>query len=66
MSAISGLNEPKLHEINNYLFQFNKLWSGYNVIILNNQPNFGGFADFDKWFVKQDINIIRENERVYN
>jgi hypothetical protein len=33
MSAIPGLNEPKLHEINNYLFQLNKLWSGYNVII---------------------------------
>lgn len=103
MSAIPGLNEPKLHKINNYLFQLNKLWSGYNVIIckynnshfvwgvvisyfsdvpaiqklcfylctyhvlsVNNQPNFGGFADFDKWFVKQDINTIRENERVYN
>jgi hypothetical protein len=33
---------------------------------VNNQPNFGGFADFDEWFVKQDINTIRRNERVYN
>src|SRR5436305_4446575 len=35
LAVISGLNKPKLHKINNYLFsivnQLNKLWSGYNV-----------------------------------
>src|SRR3989337_3319380 len=34
--VISSPNEPKLHEINNYLFpivnQLNELWNGYNVI----------------------------------
>lgn len=28
--------------------------------IVNNQPNFGGFDDFEDWFVERDINIIRE------
>ncbi|GES86822.1 hypothetical protein GLOIN_2v1776801 [Rhizophagus clarus] len=27
---------------------------------INNQPNFGGFADLDDWFVERDINEIRE------
>jgi hypothetical protein len=27
---------------------------------VNNQPNFGGFQDFDNWFIERDINIIRE------
>src|SRR5579859_7363685 len=27
---------------------------------VNNQPNFGGFEDFDNWFIERDINIIRE------
>lgn len=27
---------------------------------VNNQPNFGGFENFDKWFIERDINIIRE------
>jgi hypothetical protein len=27
---------------------------------INNQPNFGGFDDFDEWFVERDINVIRE------
>jgi hypothetical protein len=110
LAVIPGPNEPKLHEINNYLFpivnQLNKLWSGYNVItreynngrfvrgavigcssdvpatqklcgfisariacyrcyksanFVNNQPNFGGFEDFDEWFVERDFNKIREN-----
>ena len=26
---------------------------------VNNQSNFGGFADLDEWFIEQDINIIR-------
>ena len=28
--------------------------------IVNNQPNFGGFSDFDDWFIERDIDIIRE------
>jgi hypothetical protein len=109
LAVIPGPNEPKLHEINNYLFpivnQLNKLWSGYNLItheynngrfvrgaiigcssdvpatrklcgfisariacyrcyksanFVNNQPNFGGFADFNEWFVDRDIKVIRE------
>jgi hypothetical protein len=28
--------------------------------IVNNQPNFGRFDDFEDWFVERDINIIRE------
>ncbi|PKC09213.1 hypothetical protein RhiirA5_415965 [Rhizophagus irregularis] len=28
---------------------------------VNNQLNFGGFENFDKWFVERDINTIREN-----
>ena len=27
---------------------------------MNNQPNFGGFSDFDNWFIERDIDIIRE------
>ncbi len=27
---------------------------------VNNQPNFGGFEDFDDWFIERDINVIRE------
>lgn len=27
---------------------------------VNNQPNFGGFVDFEDWFVERDIHIIRE------
>lgn len=27
---------------------------------VNRQPNFGGFEDFDDWFIERDINIIRE------
>ncbi|PKC17360.1 hypothetical protein RhiirA5_405934 [Rhizophagus irregularis] len=27
---------------------------------VGNQPNFGGFSDFEDWFVDQDIKIIRE------
>ena len=109
LAVIPGPNEPKLHEINNYLFlivnQLNKLWNGYKIItcehnngrfvrdaiicgssdvpatqklcgfisarsacyrchksanIVNNQSNFGGFENFDEWFVEQDIEIIRE------
>ena len=96
LAVIPGPHEPKLHEINNYLYpivnQLNQLWNGYNIIthegnnsrfvrgaiigcssdvpatrklcgfisarmacyryyksanIVNNQPNFGGFSDFD-------------------
>ena len=110
LAVIPGPNEPKLHEINNYLFpivnQLNELWNGYNVItreynngrfvrgavigcssdvpatrklcgfisariacyrcyksanFVNNQPNFGGFENFDEWFIERDINTIREN-----
>ena len=36
LAVIPGPNEPKLHEINNYLFlivnQLNKLWNGYKII----------------------------------
>jgi hypothetical protein len=36
LAVISGPNEPKLHEINNYLYsivnQLNLLWNGYNII----------------------------------
>ena len=28
---------------------------------VSNQPNFGGFANFDDWFVERDINVIRKN-----
>ena len=28
---------------------------------MSNKSNFGEFADFDEWFVEQDINEIREN-----
>ena len=28
---------------------------------MSNKSNFDGFADFDEWFVEQDINEIREN-----
>ena len=28
---------------------------------VNNQLNFRGFEDFDDWFVKRDISVIREN-----
>ena len=27
---------------------------------VNNQPNFGGFEDFDDWFIERDISVIRE------
>ena len=109
LAVIPGSHEPKLHEINNYLYpivnQLNQLWNGYNIIthkgnngrfvrgaiigcssdvpatrklcgfisarmacyrcyksanIMNNQPNFGGFSDFDNWFIERDIDIIRE------
>jgi hypothetical protein len=110
LAVIPGPNEPKLHEINNYLFpivnQLNKLWNGYKIItcennngrfvrgaiicgssdvpatrklcgfisartacyrchksaniVNNNQSNFGGFENFDEWFVERDIEIIRE------
>jgi hypothetical protein len=109
LAVIPGPHEPKLHEINNYLYpiinQLVNLWSGYNIIthesnsgrfvrgaiigcssdvpatrklcgfisarvacyrchkstnFVNNQPNFGGFGDFDEWFVERDIDIIRE------
>jgi len=109
LAVIPGPNEPRLHEINNYLYpvvnQLNQLWNGYNIktheynngrfvrgaIIgcssdvpatrklcgfisarvacyrcyktanfVNNQPNFGGFTDFDEWFIERDISIIRE------
>ena len=109
LAVIPGPHEPKLHEINNYLYpivnQLNQLWNGYNIIthegnngrfvrgaiigcssdvpatrkicgfisarmacyrcyksanIVNNQPNFGGFSDFDDWFIERDIDIIRE------
>jgi hypothetical protein len=110
LAVIPGPNEPKLHEINNYLYpivdQLIQLWNGYNIItheyndgrlvrgaiigctsdvpatrklcgfisariacyrcyksanVVGNQPNFGGFEDFDEWFVERNINIIREN-----
>lgn len=109
LGVIPGPNEPKLHEINNYLDpiinQLVHLWDGYNIIthensngrfvrgavigcssdvpatrklcgfisariacyrcykyanFVNNQPNFGGFDDFDEWFVERDIDTIRE------
>jgi hypothetical protein len=28
---------------------------------VNNQPNFGGFENFDEWFVEQDVDTIRKN-----
>src|SRR5208282_2777412 len=28
---------------------------------VGNQPNFGGFADFDDWFVERDISVIRKD-----
>ncbi|MBV8802715.1 MAG: hypothetical protein JO131_07115 [Gammaproteobacteria bacterium] len=31
--------------------------------LINKQPNFGGFEDFDDWFVERDINVIREKAR---
>ena len=101
LAIIPGPHEPKLHEINHYLYpiinQLIQLWNGYNIqtheynnsrfvcgaIIgssndvpaarklcgfisariacyrcyksanfVGNQPNFGGFADFDDWFVE--------------
>jgi hypothetical protein len=110
LAVIPGPNEPKLHEINNYLYpivnQLNLLWNGYNIItheynngrfvrgaiigcssdipatrklcgfisariacyrcyksanFVNNQPNFGGFEDFDEWFVERDVDTIRKN-----
>ena len=109
LAVIPGPKEPKLHEINHYLYpiinQLNQLWDGYYIktyennigrfvrgaIIgcsndvpaarklcgfisariacyrchksanfVGNQPNFGGFADFDEWFVERDIHVIRE------
>lgn len=109
LAVIPGPNEPKLHEINNYLYpivnQLVNLWNGYNIIahesnngrfvrgaiigcssdvpatrklcgfisariacyrchksanFVSNQPNFGGFSDFEDWFVDRDIRIIRE------
>ena len=27
---------------------------------VNNQSNFGGFADLDEWFIERDINVIRD------
>ena len=27
---------------------------------MNKQPNFGGFTDFDEWFIERDINVIKE------
>lgn len=110
LAVIPGPNEPKLHEINNYLYpvikQLNQLWDGYDVIthehnngrfvrgavigcssdvpatrklcgfisariacyrcyksanFVNNQSNFGGFEDFNEWFIERDIKVIREN-----
>jgi hypothetical protein len=109
LAIMPGPKEPKLHEINNYLYpiinQLNQLWKGYliktheynngrfirgaiigcasdvpatrklcgfisariachrcnkSANFVNNQPNFGGFEDFDDWFVERDINVIRE------
>src|ERR1700722_70958 len=109
LAVMPGPKEPKLHEINNYLYpiinQLNRLWDGYCIKtheynngrfirgaligcssdvpasrklcgfisariacyrchktanFVNNQPNFGGFADFDNWFVERDINVVRE------
>jgi len=109
LAVIPGPKEPKLHEINHYLYpiinQLNQLWDGYSIktyennkgrsvrgaIIgcsndvpaarklcgfisarvacyrchksanfVNNQSNFGGFADLDEWFIERDINVIRE------
>jgi hypothetical protein len=109
LAVIPGPHEPKLHEINNYLYpiisQLVHLWSGYNIVThesnsgrfvrgaiigcssdvpatrklcgfisariacyrchksvnyVNNQPNFGGFSDFEDWFVERNVDIIRE------
>ena len=109
LAVIPGPKEPKLHEINHYLYpiinQLNQLWDGYYIktyennkgrsvrgaIIacsndvpaarklcgfisarvacyrcyktanfVNNQSNFGGFADLDEWFIERDINVIRD------
>jgi hypothetical protein len=30
-----------------------------------NQPNFGGFDDMDQWFVKRDVNEIRNNASLW-
>ena len=112
LAVIPGPKEPKLHEINHYLYpivnQLNQLWIGYNIKtyentngrfirgaligcssdvpatrklcgfisarvacyrchksanFVGNQPNFGGFEDFDDWFIERDINVIRENAK---
>ncbi|GBC00755.1 hypothetical protein RclHR1_39640001, partial [Rhizophagus clarus] len=33
---------------------------------INNQPNFGRFADLNDWFIERDINEIREKASSYN
>ena len=35
-----------------------RCYKSANIVI--NQPNFGGFSDFDDWFIERDIDIIRE------
>ena len=46
LAVIPGPHEPKLHEINNYLYpivnQLNQLWNGYNII--THEGNNGRFV----------------------
>ena len=36
-------------------------WYYKSANFVNNQPNFREFEDFDDWFIKQDISVIRKN-----
>ena len=38
-------------------------WCYKSANFVNNQPNFRGFKDFEDWFVKRDIDIIREKAK---